>query len=124
MLPGPSIPITTAPGYEDFAATVLEMGGAEDVLWTPAGAAAATVRAIVREAATSIQGPSGTSRHPLYTLLVSAADVQEIAPGDRFALRGRHYTVFPGGLFPDGVAMVQVELSPADPPEPEAPDES
>lgn len=108
-------PVATSPGYEGFAADVLEHGGAEEVAWVPAGGEAVPLRGVFREKAQKIEGPAGTSWHPLTTVLLSASDVPGIADGDTVEARGRVFTVGHGGVHPDGIALVRVDLTEAFP---------
>lgn len=108
-------PIAVSPGFEGFAADVLEHGGAEDVVWTPAGGEAVTLRAIFREKAQSMTSYAGTTWHPSRMMLVAAADVQGILPEDLVVARGKNFRACQGGIHPDGVAMVRVDLKEAQP---------
>lgn len=105
------VPITTAPGFEGFADDILATGGSEDIVWTPAGGDPVPLRAIVREKSQTISNYGAPSRHAVTAILVSAEHVQGILPGDGIAMRGASYEVAKGGVHPDGVAMVRIELS-------------
>lgn len=116
LRPVTPFPIAVSPGFEGFAEDVLEHGGAEDVVWTPAGGGPVGLRAIVREKAQAVTNFSaGTTWHPVRTMLVSAAAVQGILPDDIVSARGKSFRVCQGGIHPDGVAMVRVDLKDAAP---------
>lgn len=106
-------PISTAPGFEGFAEAILDAGGSEEIAWTPAGGEPVALRAIVRMGARSLTSYSGTTWHAARMVLVSAADVQGILPDDAVSLRGESYRVCQGGIHPDGVAMVRIDLKEA-----------
>lgn len=105
-------PIQTAPGFEDFAETLLDSDAAEDIVWTPAGGDPVPLRAIARFGVQSLKGFGGTSMtwNPIRMIMVSAQQVQGILPGDMIAARGGDFQVAQGGVHPDGVAMVRVDL--------------
>lgn len=107
------VPITTAPGFEGFAEDVLALGGSEEIVWTPADGEPVTLRAIVREKSQALKSYGNTSWHAVTTILVAAADVQGILPGDEISMRGATYHVAKGGVHPDGVAMVRIDLTEA-----------
>jgi len=103
-------PLTTAPGYEDFAKGILSSAG-EDIVWTRAGGSPVPLRAIIREKSQAIeQGYRTTTRHRLVVAKVAPEDVPGIEPGDAISARGRSYRVAPGGVHPDGVAFVRLDL--------------
>jgi len=104
--------ITTAPGFEGLADDILTYGGSEPVVWTPSAGEPVTLRAIVREKAQSIGRAygGGDTWHPVTVIKLSAAEVAALLPGDLFEVRGRSFRVSQGGIRPDGVAMVHVEL--------------
>lgn len=108
---GAPVPITTSPGFEGFADDILALGGSEDVVWTPADGEPVPLRAIVRERSQALSSYGNTTWHAVTSILVSAEHVMGILPGDGITMRGAAYEVAKGGVHPDGVAMVRIELS-------------
>lgn len=109
------LPISTAPGFEDFADTLLDSDASESILWKRASGAPVPLRAIVRFGAQSLRAYGGqhVTWTPVRMVMVSAWEVQGILPDDLLHVRGADYRIVPGGVHPDGVAMVCIDLAEA-----------
>ena len=103
--------ISTAPGYENFAKTLLSTPNAEDVVLHVDGELDRPMRAIVRQKTQSysIYG-GGNAKSDINALRIAPSDALHVLEGARFTVRGVVYHVAPRGLRPDGVALVVVEL--------------
>ncbi|OCP07984.1 MULTISPECIES: hypothetical protein [unclassified Ensifer] len=107
-----SFPIATAPGFETMADDLLTYGGSEPVVWTAGGQQPVTIRAIVRQFSAKVETALQTvSKVGISSILVAAMDVPGLQPGDLFSLRGATFRVADGGVWPDGFAMVKVEVT-------------
>jgi hypothetical protein len=102
--------IATAPGFETMADDILTYGGSEQVSWTASGQAPVTIRAIVRQFSARMV-VQATAKIGVTSILVSAKEVQGLISGDRFSIRGASFRVSDDGVFPDGFAMVKVEMT-------------
>lgn len=103
-------PITVAPGFENFARTVLRKPDAEDVLWSgPDGDV--ELLAIVRQSSSQLPtAQGGRLKIGSTTALVDASKVRGILPDQRLRVRGVDMQVAPNGVHPDGRAFVKLEL--------------
>lgn len=110
LRPVTPLPITVAPGFETMAEDILEHGGSEPVVWIPAGGDEVPLRGLVREKSQALKAYGSTTWMPVQSVRLDAAKVQGILPGDVLRLRGRAYKAAPGGIHPDGVCMVSVDL--------------
>lgn len=109
---GSSYPMATAPGFETMADDMLTYGGSEPVVWTVESQEPVTIRAIVRQFSAKVETVlQSVSKVGISSILVSATDVQGLQPGDVFTVRGSTFRVADGGIWPDGFAMVKVELT-------------
>jgi hypothetical protein len=115
LRPVAPIPIATAPGFEDFADNLLDSEGAESIVWTPSAGDPVPLRAVVRFGAQSMKAYGGqhVTWNPVRMVMVSAVEVQGILPEDGMRVRGADYRIAPGGIHPDGVAMVRIDLTEA-----------
>lgn len=106
--------LTSAPGFEDFARTLLSTGNAEDVVLKSAGGGERTIRAIVRQKAREFpESQRGYAmKTMLNTLRVDPSDILDIQKDDSFEVRGVTYRIAENGngIRPDGVAMVTIDL--------------
>ncbi|MQV12203.1 hypothetical protein GHL01_00390 [Sinorhizobium meliloti] len=103
--------ISTAPGYEDFASTLLSTPNAENVVLHVDGQPDRTIRAIVRQKTQTFSVYGGNSaKADINALRIAPFDAVHVPEGARFTVRGAVYYMAVHGLRPDGVALVAVDL--------------
>lgn len=103
--------ISTAPGFETFARTLLDSQNAESVTWISAGGIETEIKAIVRQKIGHFKEDRGfTVQGQVNVLKVAAEDVLTVTDADSFQVRGQTYRIARDGILPDGVAMVAIHL--------------